>query len=458
MTMYENLQQRAGLHARVGAHVARQNAPPHGAGDGNAVDPVKSTSTTPTSTGRATSTKKDPDDDDNKTTSTTTKTTSTTSNSSASSSSSSSSTTSSTSTTSTTPSLTTTITPKAAITTTHIVTTSKAVSSAASSATSTAVASNSSSTGAIVGGVGGGILGAIVIAIFAAFVVRRMRRKRDDRALNFDPDNFRRSAVLLPDDYGSAKPTLPGMAEKHAGGAASYQYSDVPQEPSTIYGASEGQYNSYGASQYSAAPGTIYNAHAASAGYDGQYEQPGFGAPPVPGQHGPGSYGGYGAYGAAGAAAGYQSRQQYQQEYPSASPYQQVQHHIAGAGPYGPNGTRSPPTTSPPTSEHHGTSPSPNPISRSLSNAAGSQPHTQPEYARGPTAALSRQPTQSNGIPPAYDDNAGKYTELKRDEKVKPAEMSVQNGLAASSAPRETKLRPTSAYTVYDPEDAYGGM
>lgn len=321
-----------------------------------------------------------------------------------------------------------------------MVTNTRTATSAAASSTSSVAPSSSTNAAPIIGAVGGGIVGAIVIAIIAAFIIRRMRKKRDNRALNFDPDNFRRSAVLLDDN----DVPIPSMAERRTPTAgASYGYTDTPQEPSATYGSSEGQYHNYGASQYSAAPGGVYSPQVAAGGYGSQYEQNDYGAPPVPGQHGPGSFANYGTYGAA-VAGGYQARQY--QEYSSGPSYQQSEGYGAAAVPYGPNGTRSPPS-----SESHETSASPNPIARSPSSAA-----PQPDVSRAPTSGLSRQPTQSGNTPPAYSDDAGQYTELNRDQKVNPAGRHVQNGSAGDHA--TAKGRPTSAYTVYDPEDAYGGM
>lgn len=81
------------------------------------------------------------------------------------------------------------------------------------------------------------------------------------------------------------------------------------------------------------------------------------------------------------------------------------------------------------------------------------------------TAYLHRQNTQTSGAPPAYEHDA-RYADVQRDVKTAPVKLTLANsapespgaGPAARSPAPAAAQRPTSAYTVYDPEDAYGGM
>ncbi|KAF7770288.1 hypothetical protein Agabi119p4_6262 [Agaricus bisporus var. burnettii] len=77
-------------------------------------------------------------------------------------------------------------------------TTVRHISSAASSASSTPSPTSGVNYGAIVGGVGGGVAAIAAISFAVLFFMRRMRKRRDE-AIDFNPQDFRRSAVLLPD-------------------------------------------------------------------------------------------------------------------------------------------------------------------------------------------------------------------------------------------------------------------
>ncbi|TFK19954.1 hypothetical protein FA15DRAFT_708531 [Coprinopsis marcescibilis] len=68
--------------------------------------------------------------------------------------------------------------------------------SAASTAPSVADLSGAISAGPVVGGIIAGIVGIVAITFAVAFFVRRAKRKRDD---TFDPSDFRRSAMLMPE-------------------------------------------------------------------------------------------------------------------------------------------------------------------------------------------------------------------------------------------------------------------
>ncbi|KAJ7708795.1 hypothetical protein B0H17DRAFT_1324915 [Mycena rosella] len=118
---------------------------------------------------------------------------------------------SSSSTATTTTSLTTTSTPSVPITTTysgtalhdnitksvtHVVT--AAASSSPSASGSGLPASSNALVAPVIGGVAGGILGLAGLIFMVTFFLRR-RRGGEQQALNFDPDSFRRSALIISD-------------------------------------------------------------------------------------------------------------------------------------------------------------------------------------------------------------------------------------------------------------------
>ncbi|KAJ3821821.1 hypothetical protein EV361DRAFT_299925 [Lentinula raphanica] len=106
---------------------------------------------------------------------------------------------------------------------------SSGTGTAAISSSSTTTTSGGVSAGSIVGGIFGTIGGILVIAVIVAFVVRRIRnRRRDDE--HFDAAQFRHSAVLIDDEFGndnfSARP--PTMIARHM--------ANAPAAPPVTYG------------------------------------------------------------------------------------------------------------------------------------------------------------------------------------------------------------------------------
>lgn len=248
----------------------------------------------------------------------------------------------------------------------------------------------------------------------------------------------------------SAPPSLygnePSINHPHFGGA---HYAPVPQTPTS-------------GPAYGAIPGA-YGVPPPLAPYNGaQYDQAGFGAPPIPGTYGPGAYAPYSAD---------PRYPQYQQNpgYPQYSPYhqhaqarfaqQQQQmfgyahgaippHHIGAL----PNPSSPPPALAPvPT-------PAPAPaaplsekqqlrlaefLAESLNSSAG---------AASSASAHRRQLTQSSGAPPAYEDGGSSAGNTS-------VTSTSSNGttVAATPAPKQN-ARPLSTYTVYDDGDVYGGL
>jgi hypothetical protein len=78
------------------------------------------------------------------------------------------------------------------------------------------------STGAIVGSVGGGIVGVAILIFIITFIIRRVRRNKDE----FDAVDFRRSAVMMDEDTDSGAGA--GMA------GAGYNASRNPRPPTMI--------------------------------------------------------------------------------------------------------------------------------------------------------------------------------------------------------------------------------
>lgn len=337
----------------------------------------------------------------------------------------------------------------------------------------------STSTGSIVGGIAGGVVVLVFVIAMAAFFIRRWRKRAATRD-EFNPDRFRRSAVLIDDanDEPGFKPRPPSMIERrtaHAPAAppSAYPYTDA--DPPTQYGSDQGNFHNYGASPGQYANLGQYNGSPAPRGAPNP-----FGAPPIPhsGQQYPSSNQGYGPsaapYGAYGAAD-----LRYLQRQPSQGPHIPRYPSPAQQSAFGPGqiipaqniGTQSP---------HELNDALPNPFasataiehstSATSSRSAGSPPPGPEKQG----AYLTRQPTQTGGAPPAYLDD-GSYTEMKRDVKVAPlmvanADNSTETSPSSSpamatsaipeAAPSNTAApkRPLSTYTVYDADDAYGGI
>ncbi|KAK7054672.1 hypothetical protein VNI00_003135 [Paramarasmius palmivorus] len=154
-------------------------------------------------------------------------------------------------------------------------------SGSAASATSSNTPTGATSTAAIVGGVIGAIVGIAAVCIFVAFLIRRLRKRRDEED-HFSAAQFRRSAALLDDEFatdgragqiqrgnsiGSNRGGLgagggygtslrpPTMIERHM--------ASTPAAPPVSYGYGQ-QYNQYGQypdygdqQQYSFQPGQV---------------------------------------------------------------------------------------------------------------------------------------------------------------------------------------------------------
>jgi len=250
-----------------------------------------------------------------------------------------------------------------------------------------------------------------------------------------------------------------------------YPYTDAAPSgavtsPSAYGGHDQHQYQQLGAGAagYSG-PSPIQGAYGAQA----QFDQ-GYGAPPIPGAHGPGSYAAYGAAadpryaGAGGYGQGYVGGQYHQQQH-------QNQNYAGYQGGYAHEGQ--------PQQRHNPSAnvPAANPISQRQTHADFSPSSNSPPAPS--TATLTRNTGQSGRsehvtgnregaeAPPAYDQkDVGKYVDLNRDEKGpgKPRAGANGNGGTAVAAPAQTQSqtvtgqRPTSTYTLYDQDDAYGGM
>lgn len=314
----------------------------------------------------------------------------------------------------------------------------------------------------------------------AAFFIRRWRRKAASRD-GFNPDRFRRSAVLIDDanDAPAFMPRPPSMIERRttqspAAPPSAYPYSDA--DPSTQYGSDQGNFHNYGAS-----PGH-FAASGQQNGFPAPYGAPNpFGAPPIPhsGQQYPSSNQGYGPgaapYGAYGAAD-----LRYPQRQPSQGPHIPQYPALTQQSAFGP-GQIIPAQNIRTHSPHELNDALPNPFasatviehstSATSSRSASSPPPGIPEKQG---AYLTRQPTQTGGAPPAYVDD-GSYTEMKRDVKVAPLTVANADNTTTTSsssspamatsaipeaAPSNTAApkRPLSTYTVYDDDDAYGGI
>ena len=191
----------------------------------------------------------------------------------------------------------------------------------------------------IIGGVGGALGGTILLTVIIGFILVRyplrqltiffltnvfifthiQRRWRKRKAV-FDVNQFKQGAVLLDEDEKCrGRPRPPTMIERRnmasstplLAPSAAYPYSDQPSvpQPFTQQGTSQAQYGavplqlqtpSFAAGYYDANPYAMEcgqgqgDPFAAYANQGQDYEHPGYGAPPVPGTHGPGTYAPYG--------------------------------------------------------------------------------------------------------------------------------------------------------------------
>ena len=390
-----------------------------------------------------------------------------------------------------------------------------------------AQASSGMSTIAIIGGIGGALAATVLATVIVAFflvcsflfpqlllpliflffiiIQRRWRRKKAAATEDaFDASRFRRSAVLL-DENGSndthGRPRPPSMIERRNVAAVSSlsppsaaypsfplsgnedtqsfapaRYRAVPPDSSFTAGSQFGDdVNSptvlYTANPYSAhgGQGELFSAYP---GPGQDREQHGYGAPPVPGIHGPGAYAPYGV------DPGYPQSQQYprHQQFQNQQHSQQYQHEL------GQNRTSL-------TREEENTPElanpfSPLPVSRPLDLTEGPGPEPTPtsassaspnsELTRG-ASSVTRQSRQSHEAPPAYTNNAGaEYADMKKDVNPTPSStlplsiVKKENNSSDSAVPdtngvgmtkSEGQHEPASRpQTIYDDEDAYGGI
>ncbi|GLB41571.1 hypothetical protein LshimejAT787_1001710 [Lyophyllum shimeji] len=376
---------------------------------------------------------------------------------------------------------------KPSITTTGGPTTSSVTIQAppASSSHTVAQKSGAVSTGAIAGGVTGGIAGAALLAILVFFVVRHYRRKSLE-TLAFNATQFRRSALLLhdppvpsekkaqPQMQQQTRPRPPTMIERHmyapavprASAASPYgEQAARSADPYGQYAAGAAQYN---AGMYGADGQVTRDPHADLYGGNGNGAGAVYGQPPY----------GQGAYGAP--RGQFQQQQQYPQRYPT----QQYQSSFAPGQVI--------PSTRPPVTQNNANaavanpfantataalaaaraaaqagSPAPSARSQSSSNSSVDSGSGNTNSTASTNAYVSRQPAQpAPGSPPPTYERDAQYADVQRDVKVQPGASvnkdAGESGAAATNAGSSptagAKARPASSYTVYDPDDAYGGI
>ena len=391
---------------------------------------------------------------------------------------------------------------------------SSSFSAIASSSTSIAPdGTGGLSTGSLIGIIGGSIGALAVIGLVAAFFLRRLRTQKTREG--FDPTKFRRSAIILndKDENAGLRPRPPTMIERRKAQATNsdmagnllapsmaFPYSD--QTPTSAsrslyenghpqsfahYGASDTQPSGttpppIPPSGYSDIPGSY--GVPPPLGPDGaQHEQAGYGAPPIPGTYGPSAYAAYGP------DPRYPRYQYQNQRYPHFSPHHQT---LQYAQPQQMFGSGNP---NPQPSSVRVSLALPNPHMNSPKVSPNASPPQSPlpltETQSSSLSSLTRQPTQSSGAPPAYlDEDNSRWDISRKDVKSRLKEMSVANGVGEQAVepssdsatatpapispplpattikasshgraqPSSTALRPTSAHTLYDQDDVYGGI
>jgi hypothetical protein len=286
----------------------------------------------------------------------------------------------------------------------------------------------------------------------------------------------RRNAASPPAAYPySDEPPLSAngygqsFAQYGANQAQYAEYGAVPQHPS--FAASFAAGNQFGgnggapAMHYGANPYAVDYGQGGplSAAYSGPGEKPGYGAPPVPGTHGPGAYAPYGV----------DPRYPQSQRYPYPKQYQNQQPQQHGFG----QGLAVDTPTSPTRDEN--VSNLANPFSPlRVSKKLGSTEHSGPESLSTPTSPSSTPPPfsnpgatpfvtrQSHEAPPTYMSNGG-YADVQRDVKMSPALSNVVNGTvepptdtttATMTESNKRVSEPPRPLTVYGDDDVYGGM
>ena len=271
---------------------------------------------------------------------------------------------------------------------------------------------------------------------------------------------------------------------------AAYPHANEPPMSANEYGQSFGQYGAnppvgslFGgnggapAMQYGGANpyNTMDNGQgdSFSAAYSGPGEYPGYGAPPVPGIHGPGAYAPYGAV-----DPRYPQSQRYPQlkQYQNLQPQQQqYQHDEFGQGPTVDNRPNSRDENVP----HLANPFSPLRVTKKLGSTGpesllpdlpSSTTPPPPPSSNNPGATTTPFVTrQSHEALPTYKNDGG-YADVLRDVKIPPASLNVVNGSLDTTAVPHTDTtttmtesngrvsEPPRPLTVYGDDDVYGGM
>jgi len=337
----------------------------------------------------------------------------------------------------------------------------------------------------LIGGIGGALLATILLTVVIGFFLRRWRRNKSGETA-FE-GQFRRSGILLDekDDNTPDCPRPPSMIERrnaasppaaypsddqplsaveHGQSFAQYganqsQYGAIPLHPSYAIGTQFGGNGGAPAMNYGASPYTTNYGDTFSATYSGPGgENPAYGAPPVPGVHGPGAYAPYGA----------------DSRYPQPNQYQNQQPQQRGLG-------QGPAVDTPsPTRDDNVANPF-SPLR--VIKKSGSTENSGPESVSTPTSPSSTPPPstnsgvatpfvtrQSHDAPPTYTNNGG-YADVQRDVKMLPTSLNVVNGSSDTALPPADTaatttvtepngrvVEPPRPLTVYGDDDVYGGM
>ena len=341
---------------------------------------------------------------------------------------------------------------------------------------------------------------------FFLFTNTQRRWRRNKSGENAFEGDFRRSAVLLDekDDNTPDCPRPPSMIERrnaasppvaypsddpplsaieHGQSFAQYganqsQYGVIPLHPSYAVGTQFGGNGGAPAMHYGTGPYTSNYGDTFSATYSGPGgEKPDYGAPPVPGVHGPGAYAPYGV----------DSRYPQSQRYPQPNQHQNQQHQ------YQQRGFNQGPAVDTPASPTRDEDAAnfPNPFAPlRVTKKSGSTENSGPESVSTPASPSSTPPPstnpgatspfltrQSHDSLPTYTNDGG-YADVQRDVKMSPTTLNVANGnpdtaltptttATATTTTTTTTVtdssnggvvEPPRPLTVYGDDDVYGGM
>ena len=293
----------------------------------------------------------------------------------------------------------------------------------------------------------------------------------------------RRNAASPPAAYPSDDPPL--SAFDHGQSFAQYganqsQYGGIPLHPSYAVGTQFGGNGGAPAMNYGTGPYTSNYGDTFSATYSGPSgENPAYGAPPVPGIHGPGAYAPYGV-----------DTRYPQSQRPQPNQYQNQQHQHQQRGFNQGSAVDTP--TSPTREEYAANVENPfSPLPLRVSKKSGSTENSGPEPGSTPALPSSTPPPstnlgvtspfvtrQSHDAPPTYTNNGG-YADVQRDVKMSPTtSLNVVNGSSDTVLPTTTTAAPATTatattvtnsstgsvvepprpLTVYGDDDVYGGM